>query len=269
MRHLISKNIVSRRFFVGALFAVFWAVTFLVPLSAFAVTPNQNPVKIFSDDFESGNFSKWTDCGNNAIETGIVHAGTKSMRYTHQGCYKNLSQSSREVYYKFYWYFPTGFTWNLSSTGGKHFWRIAYSTGSNSLFTNQIDSGATQGIANSFGMAFFPGNGGPGFNNIAPLPEGRWFKWEFYVRLNDPGVANGETAIWVDGVETFRRTNIDLKAQSNALNLLAQVTNYDSCSGVCHWYMDDVELWNGCPSGTSCKAGSTTLAPPSNLKVVP
>ncbi|MGH8579624.1 MAG: hypothetical protein ACREVK_05705 [Gammaproteobacteria bacterium] len=270
MRHSIAKNI-CLRFFGGLLIAVFGAVSFSVPSPAFAVAPNQNPVKIFSDDFESGNFSKWNEC-KHQISTTQVHSGTKAMhRVNYPLCYVRLSQSSREIYYRFWWYFPSGFTWNTASTGGKHFWRLSYSNGSNALFTQQIDTGATQGIANSFGIAFFPEVGGPVFNNSAPLPEGRWFKWEFYVRLNDPGSSNGETAIWVDGAKKFHRTNVNLKATSNALNLLAQATNYDFCSGVCDYYVDDIEVWNGCPSGSSCKAGSSpvSLAPPSNLRVVP
>lgn len=188
-------------------------------------------------------------------------------RTTYPVCYTSLTPS-REIYYKFWWYFPAGFTWNTAATGGKHFWRLSYSTDDNHLLVNQIDTGAVQGVPNGFGVAFFPEAGGPTLYSGVSLPEGRWFQMEFYVRLNDPGSSNGETAIWVDGVEKARRTNVDLKAPSNPLNVLAQITNYDYCTGVCDYYMDDIEVWNGCPSGSSCKAGSTpaSLAPPTNLR---
>lgn len=187
-----------------------------------------------------------------------------------QACVTSLSQPTREVYFKYYWYFPTGFDFTFAA--GKHFWRI--SSGDLGMYgrNGQIDTQTTGG-----------GNGGMdviyiwsqqnvnGFLGAATLPAGRWFEFEFYARLNDPGVANGEAKVWVDRVPMLNQTNVNLGATNASYNILQLTTNYDNCTGVCYWYMDDVEVWNGCPSGSSCNAGSSpvNLAPPSNLRVVP
>lgn len=83
---------------------------------------------------------------------------------------------------------------------------------------------------------------------------------EFYSRLNDPGVANGETGLWIDGAKKMHKTNINLNATSNRFDQFRLTTNYDVCSGVCHWYHDDVEVWNGCPAGASCSGAPTAPA---------
>ncbi|MCI0560694.1 MAG: polysaccharide lyase [Nitrososphaera sp.] len=265
MRRLISQNIVSRGFFVGTLFAVFCAVTFLVPFPAFAVAPNTNPVRILSEDFESGNFSKWTFC-DDQIQTSVVHSGTRAHKFLLGGlCHKTFAQTTREVYVSFWWHFPTNFNW-APGTSGKHFWRLGLQG------NEQYDT--TSAGYGDMNMDIFLG-GTKIFHPAAPLKTGSWFKLEFYTRLNDPGVANGEAKVWVDGVLQLNQSNVNLTATTNNIDQFLLTTNYDNCTGTCHWYMDDVEVWNGCPSGSSCKAGSTpsstpiSLAPPSNLKVVP
>jgi hypothetical protein len=43
---------------------------------------------------------------------------------------------------------------------------------------------------------------------VATLRHGRWYCVEGMVELNTPGVADGELAGWVDGIEAFRRDDI-------------------------------------------------------------
>jgi hypothetical protein len=275
MKHPISRNIISRRFFAGTLAAILGAVSFSVPSPAFAAAPNQNPVKIFSDDFESGNLSKWAQQGDQ-VTNAQVHSGTKALFYDGwPGTYGILSQLTREVYLSFWWYIPVGFKGEWAS--GRHFWRFSLQG------PEQIDTQA-QNAPNGFSLIYFLNGGGGGggsvfYPNVTQLPTGRWFKLEFYSRLNDPGVANGETILWIDGVEKLRRSNVNLGATSSNFDELHLTTNYASVglcpnnNENCNWYMDDVQVWNGCPSGSSCKGAPSSspvnLAPPSNLKVVP
>ncbi len=259
MRHSISQNI-CLRFFGGLLIAVFGVVSLLVSSPAFAVAPNQNPVKIFSEDFESGT-SKWKEF-HDQITTTQVHSGTKALRYDGwPGVYADIP-TTREVYLRYWWYMPTGF--DGGHAGGRHFWRL----GTNGA-GHQIDTQA-QSEPNGFSVIYFLG-GEVFYPDVTQLPRGRWFKFEFYTRLNDPGVANGVAKVWIDGVPQLNETNVNLGATSDNLDELLLTTNYADCSGVCDWFMDDVEVWNGCPSGSSCNAGSSpaNLSPPSNLKVVP
>ncbi|MCI0621908.1 MAG: hypothetical protein L0387_09595 [Acidobacteria bacterium] len=259
MRHSIPKNI-CLRFFAGPLIALFGAVSFSVPSSAYAIAPNQNPTKIISDDFESGASTSWTEF-NDLITTVQVHSGTRALYYNGwPGVYKIFSPTTREVYFKVWWYLPTEF--NFTFAGGTHFWRFYTTT-----FGYQIDT-STNGF-NSIDIFYLFGPNEGVYRSAAALPKGRWFKFEFYTILNDPGVANGTAKVWIDGVLKFDKTNTDLKATSANFNRFDLTTNYNQSPGA--WYMDDVEVWNGCPPGSSCKAGSTpvSLAPPSNLKVVP
>lgn len=272
MKHPMPQNIISRRFFAGTLAAIFGVVSFSVPSPAFAIAPNQNPVKIFSDDFESGNFSKWVSCLDK-ITTTQVHSGARSLHYDGwPGCAGFLSKETREAYFKVWWFMPTVFPTVFA--GGRHYWRLTNGNSANYQI-QQIDTGGQGnigGLSNWFEDVFFFGVHGPAFRNSATLPVGRWFKFEYYVRFNDPGVANGERVIWVDGVKTSDIKNVNLNVDK-PLNMLLLTTNYDNCSG-CGWYMDDVEVWDGCPAGAPCGAGasptpSPTLSPPRNLTVSP
>lgn len=254
----------SHRFFTDIVVAAFGAVIFSIPSPTLAIASNQNPTIIFSEDFESGNFSKWAECYDQ-ITTQQVRMGTHALHYDGgPGCSGYFSKATREAYLSFWWYFPTGFSTGFAP--GRHFWRMTYGTKAHYQI-QQIDTQAG-GPGNGFDLVFLLNGDGPAYFSAATLPVGRWFKFDFYVRLNDPGVANGETAVWIDGVETFRRTNVYLNADKD-LTMLLLTTNYSNCSGTCHWYVDEVKVWNGCPSTVLCSAAQSPLSPPHNLRVVP
>ena len=40
------------------------------------------------------------------------------------------------------------------------------------------------------------------------IERGRWYCFEFLVKLNDPGIHNGEQAFWIDGVKIFLQKEI-------------------------------------------------------------
>ncbi len=242
-----------------AVMAVIVELILIVILLA-SVPPADASTQVFADDFETGNFSKWNECGpRNEITTSVVHSGTFALHYANVvqsgECRSSFSQPTREVYLKFYWYLPTGF--NFEFAPGKHFWRMNAEDG------GSIDTVTTCGTPDCMNLSidYFLG---PEifFEDAATLPTGRWHQFEFYNRLNDPGIANGEVKIWIDGVLQINKTNTNFNATASALNLLRLTTNYDNCTGVCDWYMDDVEVWNGCPAGASC---SGTPPPSTNL----
>ncbi|MCI0563476.1 MAG: polysaccharide lyase [Nitrososphaera sp.] len=228
-----------------------------------AVAPNASPTIIFQDNFETGNLSKWGAGCSDRITTQTVHSGTYAFQYDGwPGCGQFFPQSTREAYLSFWWYFPPGFPGGFAP--GRHFWRLTYGTAGQSQI-QQIDTQAA-GTPNGMDVVFLLNGNGPLING-PQLPIGRWFKFDFYVRLNDIGAANGETAMWIDGVQAFRRTNVNLNADQN-LNMLLITTNYGGCGATC-WFVDDVKVWNGCPAGESCSGVKppATLSPPTNLKV--
>ncbi len=254
MRHSIFPKMACRRASAGTLAVLCGVASLAVPLPAAALSPNQNPMKIFSDGFETGDFSRWKECGaRNKIGTSVVHSGKFALHYANVvqsgHCATAFSQPSREIYFKFFWFLPTGF--NFSFAPGKHFWRM--DSGGSSIDSTADPSGA---ITLDYYLNY-PAFAGPYLKRAASLPTGRWHQFEFYNRLNEPGVADGEVKIWIDGALRLDKTNINLNATSNALKQLRFTTNYDNCTGVCEWHMDDVEVWNGCPPGSSCWAMGT------------
>lgn len=270
MTHPVSQNIISRRFFAGTLAAILGAVSFAVSFPVFAVAPNQNPVKVFSDDFESGT-SKWTQFGDK-ITSAIVHSGKGALHYDGwPGTDTKFSPSTREVYFKFWWYLPTGFSFRFE--GGRHFWRLGLDQRGSQGGNQQFDTATSQRGNGDMDLHIFLG-GTKAFNSAARLPTGRWFKFEMYALLSDPGVANGIVKIWIDGVSQLNQTNVNLLATTANINAIFATTNYAPTgvckpSDICDWYMDDMEVWNGCPSGSSCNGGSSSvnLTPPSNLRI--
>ncbi len=247
-----------------AVMAVIVELILIVILLA-SVPPADAATQLFTDDFETGDFSKWYACGpRNEISTSQVHSGTYSLHYANviqSGECAVFFSPSREIYYTYYWYFPTGINFNFAP--GKHFWRFGCGDESNYGSCGSIDTGPDPDFLpiGSMDIVYFLGPEVV-FWNANTLPIGRWFKYEFYTRLNDPGVANGEAKVWIDGVLYLNETSVNLNATSNDLNILRFTTNYDNCTGVCDWHMDDVEVWDGCPPGSPC---SGTPPPSTNL----
>ena len=248
-------------------------------ISLFGFPSNVNAATLlFSDGFESGKLSKWSYSADK-ISDAQVHSGTKALHYDGWPGTEVKISPTREVFLKLWWYFPPNFSGGWAP--GRHFWRFRTGVGQ-----SQIDTQA-QAKPNGFSIAYLAmGSSDAGwYPNAAQLPKGRWFKLEFYSRLNSPGVANGETALWIDEVQKFRDQNVTLTNNDNGFNLFQLTTNYNdkSCPSdlVCDWYMDDVEVWNGCPPSSPCGGRSTTelstessteppvkIDPPSNLRVI-
>jgi hypothetical protein len=56
---------------------------------------------------------------------------------------------------------------------------------------------------------------GVGWHTLLPIPEvrdGKWHSYELKIKLNDPGVPNGEYQFWLDGEERKHSTGLDLGA---------------------------------------------------------
>ena len=49
-----------------------------------------------------------------------------------------------------------------------------------------------------------------GLSGAGVIPVGRWFNAEVYVRLNTPGMADGEQRVWIDGRLAWERRNVRL-----------------------------------------------------------
>ena len=230
-----------------------------VLLLVFVAAPSFAAERLLFDDFESGTVSKqiWFDVENRKTKITSrpddVHSGRFALAFP--GLYSPtiafLSRPTREAYIAFWWKFPDDFTWNPHGRGGRHFWRLAYGDVDHSL-RKQIDTGA--GDPGAFGGVFLIGNGDemPFGCGAGCVPEGGWFHFEYHVRLNSPGKSDGLVAGWIDGEKKYEMTAIDFRADDVVFNLFHATTNYDNCTGRCGYFMDDIEIWDGCPEGSSC-----------------
>ena len=220
---------------------------------------------LLSEGFE-GSMSSWSSFPN-IITSEEVHSGSFSSKYKASlGASKSIPPST-EVYFKQWLYFPVGFDWSVK--GGKHFWRLIHD--SSTYMVRQIDT-QTGFVNQTVAFILFIGSNGqqqgPTYRMDIPFPEGKWFSFEYHIKLNDtlPMLSNGIVEAWIDGVPCpiYRGapfndvvpslTNMNFN-WDKPFNKFRLDTNYDNCppsSDKCFWYSDDLEVWNGCPPGSPC-----------------
>jgi hypothetical protein len=234
----------------------------------FSITTASHAAELLlSDDFESGNLSKWAE-SSDSITQQVVHAGKYALKYNGwPGTWGNLSKPSTDVYLSMWIFYPQGFDWQ--NKPGRHYWRLNYGDSSKpNVYSLDVTTAAEY---RGYQFDFFLGNGEQIFTTAENvLPQGKWFQMEFHIKLNDKGQSNGLLEMWVDkqpvllgkgwDPQTLTRIEgIDFKWKQ-AFNNLMLTTNYDGCSSSrteCTWYIDDVQVWDGCPPGSACGLKTT------------
>jgi len=129
----------------------------------------------FASDFDQGNLMHWTFIGGNNIYSEISAMGKAGIKPSGQD------------------FFTTGFEpWRD--------WGRYPPPGALNFYTNYPDMTAAPG-------GFYWGNQ---FQPMVPfvVERGRWYCYEFMVKLNKPGEHDGEQAFWIDGVKIFHQRNI-------------------------------------------------------------
>jgi hypothetical protein len=226
---------------------------------------------LLSDDFEAGTLNKWPSPGN-AVNfnagIGAAHSGSRVAR----GCYgddylinlRSYDVAYPEVYLKYYIKYESGFNWgNSFNDNNKHarlrtaatingfFFTLFKPAGTRVWYTdgNTINSGAN--IADQQGSDFTP-------------QTNRWYKYEFYWKLNTGGSANGQGWVKVDGATMMSFSGIQYRTGDNVFydELVFPGNNGGRTSpGQDCVQIDDVEIWNGPPPTTPSPSA------PANLKV--
>ncbi|HJX18597.1 MAG TPA: hypothetical protein VJ437_10420 [Acidiferrobacterales bacterium] len=103
---------------------------------------------------------------------------------------------------------------------------------------------------------------------LAPIVFDRWYAIEVGVRLNTPGLADGELRLWLDGALIFERTGIRFRDNLKPLGRVMvgdQINRAGNEVGYSEErYWDDIAIANSGPIGPG-----DTLAPaaPTNLSV--
>jgi hypothetical protein len=193
---------------------------------------------VFSDDFESGNMSKWSE-SNSAVQQVIkdaasAHSGNYFLRLTYGinggdagWLNKYFNQGYTQLYVRYYVRFAANFTGNTKLVGfhGAPIGNPAFGMGRAGICPNGKDSFAGL-VVTTFGQGeTFPtkmytywqdmwadsngqcwGRYGPTpstFPYTSPMPEfskGVWHKVEYTIKMNSSAsLADGEEKFWVDG----------------------------------------------------------------------
>jgi hypothetical protein len=193
---------------------------------------------IFADDFESGDLKKWDDkSGTLAVTDDQPHAGRKcAVAPTSTGgeAKKWFAPGADRVFARTYVKFsedyqynhhfltllatdrknrwsafgkagqkPDGGTWFCSGMEPWFAWSKNPSPGELNFYSYYMDMEIDPKMNKYWGNGFFPP--GPGKGKAAQeatrvIPKlGQWQCWEFMVRANTPGQADGSQAMWLDG----------------------------------------------------------------------
>lgn len=198
----------------------------------------QSATTVFSDDFESGNMSKWNESNSTTQQVindpASAHSGSRFLRLTYgingedaAWLNKYFYQGYTQVYVRYYVRFSSNFTGGTKLVGfhGAPIGSPALGLGRAGICPNGSDSFAAL-LVNDFGDTYptkmytywqdmwADGDGrcwgryGPTpstFPYISPMPnmtKNVWHKIEYTVKMNSAAnVADGEQRFWVDGVK--------------------------------------------------------------------
>ena len=235
---------------------------------------------IFSDDFESGSFAKWTDGYNSSLHHIVTdatgaHTGTRYLDVTYpqgsNGGYLNTwFMPGYDSAYVSYWVrFPAnwlggGYLVGLYANRIDNMWSAFGKAGvcpnGTDYFTAFLFDEPNGNPGATHFYSYFPGmtssgsqcwgnTSGPGSQYLdeTSMSRGVWHHVEFFVKANTPGQADGAERFWIDGVMhgqwtgLAQRTTRDLML--NALQLTFNVAN--GAPQTQHVYVDDVEVRTG------------------------
>jgi hypothetical protein len=99
------------------------------------------------------------------------------------------------------------------------------------------------------------------------IRDNQWHEYAWYIVQGTPGSANGTWACWVDGKGTYTQQNAsayytNVRMQGLWETLVFGQYYKGGAIGNYTWWIDDIEVWDGLPSGTSTGGGSTVNNPP-------
>jgi hypothetical protein len=235
---------------------------------------------IWSSNFETGTLSDIFDVeagdkfslvtagsgGHPSVRSG--GSGTKLLYYdTTAGsnvCAADIGNRT-EVFLRFWWYIPSGITGGVS---GRHTFRITRRANDNYTYDGQLDT-EYDATGNDFGIVWFDGleplfENSTEYNHLGALPQDQWFKMEVWSKLGTPGASNGAIGCWVNGsaiaystAEQWLTDEPPTSRLKNGFNTYLPSTNYDG--GNAHWWIDDVEIYDGVPAAGGAIVGSAPV----------
>lgn len=151
------------------------------------------PILLFSDGFESGNFSAWTSNTNITVQQQEVYAGAYAARATSKGSLASyVSKTLSSTYYDLY-----------SSLRFK----IISKSSSTSAYVERFRGGATGGtaiagvlISSTNKLGYRNDVTGTSNTNGPTVTLGVWHQVQTHLHIDPNNAANGQIEIWYDGV---------------------------------------------------------------------
>jgi outer membrane protein assembly factor BamB len=151
---------------------------------------------IFSDGFESGDFSAWTSSTGLSVESTVKHSGT----YSAQGNVSSLAADARKL-------LPSTYT-----AGYERVWFDLVSQ-STQVYVLQANTAANIGVAivyvNSKGILGLQAADGTRHDSPTAVTANTWHEIE--LRFTISGTTSSAD-VWFDGVDVLSLTNINLKS---------------------------------------------------------
>jgi Big-like domain-containing protein/calcineurin-like phosphoesterase family protein/fibronectin type III domain protein len=145
------------------------------------------PLLLFSDGFESGDFSQWTSVSGLTVQQQQVYAGLYAARATSSGtatyAYEQLSRTQNELYYRL--------------------WFKIISQGANSVYLQRFRTGSGGGILGVFvsstgKLAYRNDVTAATTTSATVVTSGTWHELQTHVLIKG---ASGIAEVWLDGIK--------------------------------------------------------------------
>ena len=213
--------------------------------------------RLVYDEFEnawSADWSAHTTDANSGFSTDQAFSGDYSVKAYYDAnedqpvLLEKTSIRLTEFVGSWYEYFEPGFTWPTSSL---KLFRAGRTISGDVLV---FDVWAQFENTNLQITCYHQNGQGSNFSNSGfALPEGQWLRFDFYFRMNRPGMSDGIAQLWIDGVLKCEVTGL-LRGNNSSMyvNYLWVGGNYSNLGGAPYdgggpslRYIDHVEWFGG------------------------
>lgn len=217
--------------------------------------------------FESGSYDAYFDgtIGTSAsVATNQVRTGTYSSEHDSSstssttnirvdratGSGINGSSGVDQLYFHFYAYFESGFTWPANHL---EILRLKWGNSTDKWLRFRIDTGGV--IAEWFNNSPFK-SGSDSAGTPTSFTTGSWIHFEFFAKMNTSGNSDGEYFWKADSTTILSATDVDFRGTStgqqfDAFILMLQYSHSASSSSTTKTHIDDLQVLDAEPAGAS------------------
>lgn len=239
---------------------------------------------VFSDDFESGNTSKWvaddtrSKCTvtSSSVDGVKAKAGNNMLSCNWNGTvawndpanYSTLKLSSFNYDREFLLRFHVRYASDVDKVMGNKLLRLYPSDGKNSFYLNaQMEASggpmfATWETINGVTASSFSGTY---WGDGTPFGNGQWHEVEVYIKHNTSGARDGVVKVWQDGSLKQHLSNIVTISSGAKWYPMYLMSNWSNNSGWGHdannhVYWDNIQIFSDRGSGASGSMADGTIS---------